>query len=219
MTNNKTPLTCDGLIFDMDGTLWDAVDSYVKIWNTTIDQCNIKRAPVTRAELIEQMGKPLDVILATLISEQDGHRPELLDTLMRNEAEMMPHLGGTLYPDVRRTLEQLHGRIPLFIVSNCGADGLENFLTFTGLRPLFVDWLSNGGTGLPKDANIRCLVERYNLSNACYVGDTATDEKAAQSAGTPMIWCRYGFGKVDNPDFVIDSFAQLLTLPPVAQRL
>ena len=23
----------DGLIFDMDGTLWDAVDTYARIWN------------------------------------------------------------------------------------------------------------------------------------------------------------------------------------------
>ena len=25
----------DSLIFDMDGTLWDAVDSYCEIWNVT----------------------------------------------------------------------------------------------------------------------------------------------------------------------------------------
>ena len=41
MTNCKAPLSCDGLIFDMDGTLWDAVDSYVKIWNATIAECGI----------------------------------------------------------------------------------------------------------------------------------------------------------------------------------
>ena len=122
MTNCKAPLSCDGLIFDMDGTLWDAVDSYVKIWNATIAECGIHRAPVTRDELIAQMGKPLDVILPTLIPGAEGHKPGLLEILMRNEAEMMPRLGGKLYPDVRGTLERLHGRIPLFMVSNCGAD-------------------------------------------------------------------------------------------------
>ena len=25
----------DSLIFDMDGTLWDAVDSYVAVWDAT----------------------------------------------------------------------------------------------------------------------------------------------------------------------------------------
>ena len=44
MTNCKAPLSCDGLIFDMDGTLWDAVDSYVKIWNATIAECGISVA-------------------------------------------------------------------------------------------------------------------------------------------------------------------------------
>lgn len=219
MTDNKAPLTCDGLLFDMDGTLWDAVDSYVQIWNATIGECGIRRAPVTRAELIEQMGKPLDVILPALISGPEGRNPELLDILMHNEAVMMPRLGGKLYPGVRETLEQLYGRIPLFMVSNCGADGLENFLDFTGLRKFFISWLSNGGTGLSKGANIKTLVERYNMESAYYVGDTVTDEKAARSAGTGMIWCRYGFGKAENPDYVIDSFPQLLTVPPVASQL
>lgn len=219
MTNCKAPLSCDGLIFDMDGTLWDAVDSYVKIWNATIAECGIHRAPVTRDELIAQMGKPLDVILPALIPGAEGHKPGLLEILMRNEAEMMPRLGGKLYPDVRGTLERLHGRIPLFMVSNCGAEGLENFLTFTGLRHFFIAWLSNGATGQPKDANIRALVERYNMDSPYYVGDTATDEKAARSAGTGMIWCRYGFGHAENPDYVIDSFARLTSVPPVANRL
>ena len=120
---------------------------------------------------------------------------------------------------MRGTLERLHGRIPLFMVSNCGAEGLENFLTFTGLRHFFIAWLSNGATGLPKDANIRALVERYNMDSPYYVGDTATDEKAARSAGTGMIWCRYGFGHAENPDYVIDSFARLTSVPPVANRL
>ncbi len=94
MTNCKAPLSCDGLIFDMDGTLWDAVDSYVKIWNATIAECGIHRAPVTRDELIAQMGKPLDVILPALIPGAEGHKPGLLEILMRNEAEMMPRCAG-----------------------------------------------------------------------------------------------------------------------------
>ena len=28
-------VSTDALIFDMDGTLWDAVDSYCEIWNRT----------------------------------------------------------------------------------------------------------------------------------------------------------------------------------------
>ncbi|MBQ7851826.1 MAG: HAD hydrolase-like protein [Muribaculaceae bacterium] len=39
----------DSIIFDMDGTLWDAVDSYCKIWDKTFNQMNID-APITRRD-------------------------------------------------------------------------------------------------------------------------------------------------------------------------
>ena len=37
--NIKAERKYDSLLFDMDGTLWDAVDSYCAIWNAAIDVC------------------------------------------------------------------------------------------------------------------------------------------------------------------------------------
>lgn len=219
MTNYTAPLECDGLIFDMDGTLWDAVDSYVTIWNKTIDDCGLSRQHVTRADLITLMGRQLDYILAKLIPGPEGRSPQVLDRLFANETDMMPRLGGRLYAGVTETMSRLHGRIPLFVVSNCGRGNLENFLDVSGLRPLITDHLSQGETGKPKSANISTVVERYNLKTPYYVGDTATDAEAARTAGTGMIWCRYGFGHVDAPDYIIDSFAELLALRPIASAL
>lgn len=219
MTNYTAPLECDGLIFDMDGTLWDAVDSYVTIWNKTIDDCAINRQHVTRADLISLMGRQLDYILATLIPGPEGLSPKLLETLFANETAMMPCLGGRLYAGVTETMKRLHGRIPLFVVSNCGQGNLENFLNVSGLRPLVTDRLSQGETKKPKSANISTIIERYNLKTPYYVGDTDTDADAARKAGAGMIWCRYGFGHVDNPDYIIDSFAELLALRPITAAL
>lgn len=44
----------DAYIFDMDGTLWDAVDSYAAIWNTTIVQLGVQVPPVTRHKLVDR---------------------------------------------------------------------------------------------------------------------------------------------------------------------
>ena len=57
-------MQCDALIFDMDGTLWDAVDSYARIWNTTFEQAGITDVPrVTRQVLMREMGKHLEDII------------------------------------------------------------------------------------------------------------------------------------------------------------
>ena len=42
----------DGLIFDMDGTLWDAVDTYARIWNEVFLRAG-KEVHITRESLIE----------------------------------------------------------------------------------------------------------------------------------------------------------------------
>lgn len=210
-------MSADSLIFDMDGTLWDAVDSYVQVWNHTIADCHIDRKPVTRRDLTGLMGKQLDYILATLIPGPEGRDPKVLERLFANEGALMPRLGGKLYPGVTETMEKLYGRVPLFVVSNCGAANLENFLDFTGLRRFMTDYISQGETGKSKGENICTIVERYNLKTPYYVGDTVTDALSARHAGTGMIWCRYGFGQVDDPDYTIDSFPGLLDIPPVKE--
>lgn len=203
---------CDSLIFDMDGTLWDAVDSYTQIWDKTIAEYGGQREPVSRHELISLMGRHLEDITAILMPQykEDKTFLELLD---HNERQMMPVLGGHLYDGVKEGLARLAESHRLFMVSNCGSYGLDNFLNVTGLRPFFTDSLSHGQTLLPKHDNIRLLVEKHHLKCPYYVGDTQTDGIAARRAGVGIVWCSYGFGTVEEPDFTISTFSELLNLP------
>ena len=203
---NKGPV--DSLIFDMDGTLWDAVDSYAVIWNTTLDSEGIEHENVTRRDLLRLMGSYLDDILNELIPDVDS-RAALLEKVMINEAEMMPRLGGTLYPGVKELIPELSKKYKLFMVSNCGVKGLENFVSYNGLEGCFTDLLSHGGTGRSKAENIRVLVDRYSLKSPVYVGDTQGDADSARQAGIPMIFTAYGFGTVQEPDAIIGSFDEL----------
>jgi phosphoglycolate phosphatase len=50
----------DGLIFDMDGTLWDNVDTYVKCWNIGLEKTGHDKK-VTRADIRALMGKEADI--------------------------------------------------------------------------------------------------------------------------------------------------------------
>ena len=51
----------DALMFDMDGTLWDAMDSYAEVWNRTFAEYG-EEVHITGRDLLHGMGKTLDQI-------------------------------------------------------------------------------------------------------------------------------------------------------------
>lgn len=189
----------DSIIFDMDGTLWDAVDSYRKVWLQTFQDLGLQGS-VTRQQLIECMGQTIDTIYSRLVNE-DKYRTEFLKQLEYNEMHMMPTLGGVLYPGVRDWIPKLAERYKLFMVSNCGSDGLHNFLRFTALEPYFIDTLTYCQTKLQKDGNIDLLRQCHNLQSPIYVGDTAGDCTSAHRAGIPMMHAEWGFGSAPDADY------------------
>lgn len=195
------------ILFDMDGTLWDAVDTYADIWNETYRMLGID-ARMTRDQLLDCMGLTLGDIIKRL--NPDGIDEVRFTAALREvDSQLMPAKGGILYPGVREGLARLAGHFPLFMVSNCGPHGLDYFLQYTGLRPYIKDTLTNGQTHLSKADNIKLLMERHNLTDAVYVGDTQTDCDAAHLAGIPMIYMDYGFGECRDADFRMHSFASL----------
>ena len=191
----------DSILFDMDGTLWDAVDSYCAVWNATIGDCCPGVTPVTYDRLVKLMGRPLDVIFNQMIGSGADYDC-FMERLHVNEARIMPVMGGKL-----------------FMVSNCTALGLPVFLRFTRLEPFFTDAISFGDTGKEKDFNIRFLVDKYGLKQPLYVGDTAGDGHSAHAAGVKFAWAAYGFGHdVEGYDMKLDDISGLLALCPLSDK-
>lgn len=201
----------DSYIFDMDGTLWDAVDSYCAIWNQTIEDLDVKVPSVTRQQLASLMGTPLAGIFDVLIGDEID-RTRFDERLQQNSISMMPRLGGKLYEGVTDTIDELSKHARIFMVSNCDAPTLETFLDFTGLRKYMTDYLCFGGTGVEKDVNIRRLVEKHQLKNPVYVGDTRGDMESTHLAGIPFAWAAYGFGKgLKGQEYTLNSIKDLLS--------
>lgn len=201
----------DSLIFDMDGTLWDAVPSYCKIWEHTLDEFGLGDIKVTREELDRLMGKPVDVLVDTIVTGPVD-RTRFLAALDANEDRLMPVLGGRLYPGVKETIRELARDHKLFMVSNCSPKGAVNFMAYSGLTDCFTDSLTYGQTHVGKDVNIATLVSRYDLRSPLYVGDTQGDADASHRAGVPIAWAAYGFGHVSDPDYIIKEFSNLIKL-------
>lgn len=203
-------LQTDGLIFDLDGTLWDASASCVMAWNSALNKKGVKDFVITEQLAHSFAGRLLDDIFAQHFTFLEPHQYQ--DMAMAYAAEEKFHMknfGGQLYPGVKQQLEILAGKYPLFIVSNCLEGYIENFLELNQLEYLFKDFECSGNTGKPKGENIGMIISRNGLKNPVYAGDTKGDYEAAKQNHIPFIFAEYGFGQVEDQPFVIKSFEEL----------
>lgn len=202
-----------GLIFDLDGTLWDSIDTVVEAWNQGFRLMN-REQRISRETLRPMMGKTVEAFRLAYfsdLSEEEGMKG--IETLFAIENELVQRIGGKLYPQVTETLARLAEHYPLFIVSNCGKGYIEAFLAHYELEKLFTDIESNGGTGLSKAENIRLIMKRNGLEQAYYIGDTKGDCDAAAKAEVPFIFASYGFGEAQPAVFTLGKFEELSELP------
>ncbi len=202
----------DGLIFDMDGTLWDSADAIAESWNEVFPKHNLSYR-TTAPEIHAQMGKPMSDIFAALLPDESQEvRDAVEKDACENENIYLAAHGGVLYPDLEETLRTLSMSVPLFIVSNCQAGYIEAFFEYHKLEYLFKDYECWGHTFLSKAENISLVVERNGLKNPVYIGDTALDGVSSREAGVPFIHAAYGFGTTDDCDESINSVSELIGL-------
>ena len=211
-----------GVIFDMDGTVWDSSEGVAKAWTVKIHEAGYKDNHVTREDIQSVMGKPMDVIADTLFTytEKGPQRDALRFSCENYENEYLTENGGILYDGILETWASLKEMgYHVYIVSNCQAGYIESFLTYYKIPygtpdDLVEDIECYGNNLLQKDENIRLIAERNGLTAACYVGDIQSDYDATVKAGFPFIHARYGFGTINAEVPYIDSFSELTKVVP-----
>lgn len=165
-----------GIIFDLDGTLWDSSEAVVKSWNEMIGTFPDFHDLISVEEMQSYMGMPMDEIAYAFFRGLPRPRAlELMDACMANENAYILRNGGRLFDGLEDTLKQLREKYFLAIVSNCQTGYIEAFLSYHRLEGYFQDMESYGNTGLQKGDNIRLVMERNDIGDAVYVGDTMGD--------------------------------------------
>ena len=196
------------VIFDLDGTLWDASREILESWNDVIK--SETGSPVTMERLTRELGKPMDRIFCNLFPQLGRSGAlALLEKCSDAELAYLRRVGAPLYDGVRETLSELHGRYSLYIVSNCQSGYIEVFEEYHGLCGCFNGHLSFGDTGLSKAANISKIIKDEKIKGAVYVGDTQLDERSAAECRIPFIYAGYGFGNIVNAKYSIIKFSDL----------
>ena len=198
------------LIFDLDGTLWDASVPITESWNI------VGRKYFGSDYLLEVgmvrglMGKTMHEIALALTPEDAD--PEVVkpfvDECFYYERVYLETHPGKPFPDEFESLKQLAQEFDLFIVSNCQTGYIETFLNIAP-EGLFLGHRCWSDTRKEKQFTIRLLMDDFGIDRALYVGDTEKDETAAHLAGIPFVHAAYGFGGANAPEATIHSLSEL----------
>lgn len=197
------------LIFDLDGTLWDASEQITESWRIVGRKYFGPSFQLDVETVRGYMGKTMKEIGAALTPEgkEGAGAKEFIDECFAYETVYLSDHPGVLFPGELETLNELKKDFDLFIASNCQAGYIETFLP---LAPgIFTDHKCWSDTHKDKEHTIRLLMDIHGLEDAIYIGDTTKDETAARKAGIRFVHASYGFGKAESPDASYASFEEL----------
>lgn len=177
------------VIFDLDGTLADTFDLFLKCFNQAADLYQFRH--FDHENLTYLRGLHARQILA------HHHVPLLkMPSLARwMQKAMAQHIDEvTLFPGVEDALKALHetGLTLAILTSN----SLENVTSILGRRNLArFDFVECGSSLFGKAHRLKKLIAKngYMPTESLYVGDEIRDIQAARRAAVPFIAAGYGY--------------------------
>jgi len=202
------------LIFDFDGTIADTLEESRRVFNQLAPDYGLRE--IGRDEIPALRHLSLKKLLHRYgISKR--HVPSLLargTSMLRARIADLPLIEGMeeLLPALRRQAGAFG-----VLTSNASAN-VDLFLRAHGLRDLFTFISSTSKlTGKPK--HLRAIRKTFSLQTEemLYIGDEIRDIRAARKVGIAVAAVTWGFNSkealaAENPDFLIDSSEEFLTL-------
>ena len=206
------------VIFDLDGTLWNASVPIAESWNVVIEKETGRKGWLTAADIEPVQGKTMDEIADIIFCDfPEKERYELSHKCEVFENEYIAKTGADLFEGVEETLAKLKDRgVKMAVVSNCQEGYVKAFLDSMDMWKYFVDYEEWGRTMLYKADNIKLVMERNGADKGIYVGDIQKDSDAAHAAGIDCIYASYGFGEINDAVATLKSFDEL---PAILEKL
>ena len=214
---------CDGLIFDLDGTL---IDSAPDIAAALTDYFHSRGWPAVDASIVERfIGHGPRRLVLDILAEFELPRDEETTTralrgyIAAYEREPARHT--RFYAHVRSDLRALRDRgFRLGVCTNKPHRLTTRILGLLGIAPLFdaVAGADNVPASKPDPSHLLIVAERMGLKGGewAYIGDTTVDQATAHAAGAPFYAVPWGAGQsLDVPAaHRLSRLSDLLSLRP-----
>ncbi len=198
-----------GIIFDLDGTLWDVTDSTYQSANIVVKKHNLEA--ISKEAICSSFGCNKEECAQIYFPQMDLNQSiELVEEISRINIDNLEQIGGKLYPNLDETLNMLYQEYDLYIVSNTAKlDYIKAFLSTSNTEKYFNDYVAASYLKIPKEDAIRKVINDNNIKKAVYIGDTIKDLNAAQNAGVTFVQSKYGFGEDLKTKYSINSIDEL----------
>jgi len=201
------------VIFDLDGTLWDARQVAIPAFREVLSTLGL---PLPSDDVLANtLGYPLHEIWEMLLPAKHRHLSPQADQLMeRAELRLVDELQALPFPGVRETLSHIRDLgYQTYICSNCAPNYLEFVTRHLDLVALFdARYCAGQFPGLTKIELVSLVKERHHIAGGYMVGDRFHDMLAGHANSLLTIGCLFGTGQTEeftNADFTIDTFASL----------
>ena len=127
-----------GIIFDVDGTLWDSTEMVAVAWNKVIKDEGIEHKELEEKDLKKEFGKPMEAIGESLFPEMPkDEMMKLMEKMLKYENGLVAAGPCVIFEGVQETIKKLSEKYPLYIVSNCQDGYIEAFIKAHKLEKVF----------------------------------------------------------------------------------
>jgi phosphoglycolate phosphatase len=206
------------VLFDLDGTL---VDSYTAL-TTAVNHARATQLlpPIARSDLRDLVGEGVERLLEKVLETTQVPR-EALDAFEERYGEVCC-VESRVLAEVTATVEHLHQRgIAMAVCTNKPTGFSVKIVEHLGLAPFFRSVIGPDAAGTRKPDPRHLLHALSTVSceprEALFVGDMPIDIAAARNSGIDVAAIASGSATrrqllAAAPDFLIDSFSDLLRL-------
>ncbi|RZO68309.1 MAG: HAD family hydrolase [Parvularculaceae bacterium] len=207
-----------GILFDLDGTLVDTAGDLVAATNHVLAHDGLPTLAVEHGRHMAGVSAKTMIDAAFRAAGRSLSAEDMPSRLERFLDYYTAHIDAhsALFPDARTTIEAL---------KRCGAKlavctNKREALAIDLLERLHVvdmfETIVGGDTAMrpkPDPAPALLCLERLQVSNAVFIGDSDTDLCTAKAAALPFIAADFGYGPLDKlgPDAV--TFSHYSALP------
>lgn len=212
------------LIFDVDGTILDTMETITFHINKAINEYGIE--PVDSSYTASILGYSSVFLLEKVLEFRDykcdkNKFTEILDTYHKSYQDDVTHLTKP-YDGIREMLSDLKDKgYLLAALSNKPEHTLSVLFDKIDFNKYF-DYSTGQIDDIPKKPDpymINFLIDKFSLEkeDVCLIGDTEVDFETAKNAGIDFIAVTWGFRTKKqledlNPKFIVDDVGELRKL-------